>query len=935
MASSESDRERQLRGEVRQSEPGAAVSLADLLRQQGRVKEAQGFYELAADRREPGAMVRLGDMLRGIDNKASEAAYREALSRQETEAAVRLGDVLRADGRLQEAVESYRLGFESGDPEGRTRLGDTLTTLERPDEAAALYREGLDRGEHEMGVRLGDVLTLVGNLEEAQAAYVQAVNRGDPEANTRLGDLYAKMGRPSEALESYERGARTGDPGAAHQASVMALQLEQVGKRPAAQFPTRGEPDPAERPSVFLPAVTSDESDGVDLLDLHDDVDAIANLVAAADTVPPLSVGLFGDWGSGKSFFIGKVQQRVRELAQVAQETQGSPYCGYVRNISFNAWHYADSNLWASLVTHIFDQLARPGPDAPAGTDAAAQVAQLEAQLAENSALKERLLRARDRRRTAEARRKLLRWTWQLTGAEDEQSLDEVKQDVRSIRSFGRLIAPNARARLALLGIAVLAAVAGFVLVALIGGETVARAITALAVGVATPFTMLALVRKHVLRLLAESGKAARAVEVRESDIDAEVELASIAERELQEVLADLSAGRRLARVASERRGDYREHLGLTSRIHDDFIRMSDLLRRERNGPGASAAGSDSPDELPRIDRIVLYIDDLDRCPPRRVLEVLEAVHLILAVPLFVVVVAVDPRWLLQSLRLHYAEMLAKDTDQSDHPTQEIDSWGASPIDYLEKIIQVPFALRPMSEESVSSLVHGLLPMERRDGELDEPSPDELRGGEQPAPTETPGAPPSITGSAADLPPQKTATPDRAGTGDAVGEDAPRSSAETLTLLSAERDFAAIVAAGLRTPRMVKKFTNLYRLYRAGFDRRLGALEVFLHDDVEDAPEYQVVLILLAASIAFPRSASTLLASLLTDASEDRLWTDYLRSPYAGTWTEDLTQFLLKVTPLDRHDHWTCQPFRRRALDVSRYSFTAGQEVFARFSRVP
>jgi hypothetical protein len=51
-----------------------------------------------------------------------------------------------------------------------------------------------------------------------------------------------------------------------------------------------------------------------------------------------------------------------------------------------------------------------------------------------------------------------------------------------------------------------------------------------------------------------------------------------------------------------------------------------------------------------KIDRIVLYVDDLDRCAPRRVVEVLQAVHLLLAFPIFVVVVAVDHHWLLTSL---------------------------------------------------------------------------------------------------------------------------------------------------------------------------------------------------------------------------------------------------------------------------------------------
>lgn len=58
-----------------------------------------------------------------------------------------------------------------------------------------------------------------------------------------------------------------------------------------------------------------------------------------------------------------------------------------------------------------------------------------------------------------------------------------------------------------------------------------------------------------------------------------------------------------------------------------------------------------------KIERIVLYIDDLDRCPAAKVVDVLQAVHLLLAYPLFVVVVGVDSRWLLQSLSAHYTEL--------------------------------------------------------------------------------------------------------------------------------------------------------------------------------------------------------------------------------------------------------------------------------------
>ena len=91
----------------------------------------------------------------------------------------------------------------------------------------------------------------------------------------------------------------------------------------------------------------------------------------------------------------------------------------------------------------------------------------------------------------------------------------------------------------------------------------------------------------------------------------------------------------------------YRDRLGLVSLVREDLetlVTMLDPATRPTVGPP--------------IDRIVLYIDDLDRCPPARVVEVLEAIHLLLAFPVFVVIVAVDSRWLLTSLELYYRELL-------------------------------------------------------------------------------------------------------------------------------------------------------------------------------------------------------------------------------------------------------------------------------------
>ena len=107
----------------------------------------------------------------------------------------------------------------------------------------------------------------------------------------------------------------------------------------------------------------------VDRLGIEPEVEALCWVIAARDTVPPLSVGLFGDWGSGKTTFMALMQARIRDLAEQSRTRPESPWCGNVMQISFNAWTYADDNLWASLVTDIFTALAAPARYEPEDKD--------------------------------------------------------------------------------------------------------------------------------------------------------------------------------------------------------------------------------------------------------------------------------------------------------------------------------------------------------------------------------------------------------------------------------------------------------------------------------------------------------------------------------------------------------------------------------------
>jgi NTE family protein len=60
--------------------------------------------------------------------------------------------------------------------------------------------------------------------------------------------------------------------------------------------------------SLALAGYVSDSVFGPDQLDIADDVQSLCTVLLAERVEPPLSVGLFGDWGSGKSFFMQKMR---------------------------------------------------------------------------------------------------------------------------------------------------------------------------------------------------------------------------------------------------------------------------------------------------------------------------------------------------------------------------------------------------------------------------------------------------------------------------------------------------------------------------------------------------------------------------------------------------------------------------------------------------
>ena len=131
--------------------------------------------------------------------------------------------------------------------------------------------------------------------------------------------------------------------------------------------------------------------------------------------------------------------------------------------------------------------------------------------------------------------------------------------------------------------------------------------------------------------------------------------------------------------------GHYKKGLGLMHQVKQDLSALSDRLLPPRHcDQGWEAKLKFLREVFPRGPaRVVVYIDDLDRCPHDRVIQVLEAIQLLVRTPLFIAVLAVDERYITRSLEKFYSGVLLRHGSPSG-------------TDYLEKIIQIPYRVRPI-----------------------------------------------------------------------------------------------------------------------------------------------------------------------------------------------------------------------------------------------
>ena len=97
------------------------------------------------------------------------------------------------------------------------------------------------------------------------------------------------------------------------------------------------------------------------------------------------------------------------------------------------------------------------------------------------------------------------------------------------------------------------------------------------------------------------------------------------------------------------------------------------------------------------IKKLVVIIDDLDRCTPDRLIENLEAIKLFLNVEKTAFVIGADPRIVRHAIEHRYRTDSIENADDPESRNKRIVS------DYLEKLIQIPYYLPKLTDNEVET----------------------------------------------------------------------------------------------------------------------------------------------------------------------------------------------------------------------------------------
>ncbi len=335
-----------------------------------------------------------------------------------------------------------------------------------------------------------------------------------------------------------------------------------------------------------------------DALDFTPYRDTLVDIIADPATMTPLTIGIFGGWGSGKTSLMQMVESELGAVLAGRQEE--------ARTVWFNAWQYGkEEDLWRALLLQVLDALRPSKPEAAADE----QLEGLAAALHDPPDLSEELKAWRDLNR-------------KLDDLQASLYRDVEREEVGGLEiDWGEIAKGTAKGAIKI----------GLTFIP--GVNTLTKLIEAAQKGV---------------------GKTAA-----DSIIEA-----------------------------------FRRE---KTQVHIEHIRFLEQFRRQFEGLVKEQVTE-------RGQKLVVFVDDLDRCLPEKAIDVLEAIKLFLDVSGCIFVLGLDQNVVARGIKVKYRDFAVEEGSDGE---------SKIPIDgvaYLQKIIQLPFLLPPIEPDDMESFVETLVP---------------------------------------------------------------------------------------------------------------------------------------------------------------------------------------------------------------------------------
>lgn len=218
-----------------------------------------------------------------------------------------------------------------------------------------------------------------------------------------------------------------------------------------------------------------------------------------------------------------------------------------------------------------------------------------------------------------------------------------------------------------------------------------------------------------------------------------------------------------------------RDKLGVMGTMDDDFINFYNIYSKINT------------DKKP----IVIFIDDLDRCPPDRIVSVVNAINTLTIKRGFIFFIGYDKDFVAAAISSQYKDIIEFSSDESNKS-----NFG---YDFLDKIIQIPFKIPIGSKDSILKYTESILNFSDAENssreEANSKSIEEEKKVNSPKPVKIVDGPDSIK------------------LDDSVEiEIEEKPSEEALDQITLEILKVGVTNFGLNNPRSIKKFVNVFKL---------------------------------------------------------------------------------------------------------------------------